>query len=166
MTGAELRAVRERLGVQPAALAARAGVPPEALAEWEASAVPKSAAYKLDCALWELERDAVLANSGLAPCPWVARFAALPEGPGKDPWIVEQHIGGCRACQARGRFLEEHLRPRPENPWLAWLPPLPRAMLIGAALALVVSGGVAAVAILLVLGLAQQDAASAGPCIT
>ena len=154
MTGVELRAARERLGLRAEDLAIRASVPADALAQWEASAVPRSAAYKLDCALWELERDAALARSSLTPCPWVARFAALPDGPGKDPWILEQHIGGCRACQARGRFVEQNVRPRPENPWL---PPFPRAVLTGAALALLATGGVAAVVILLVLGLAWQD---------
>lgn len=158
MTGDELRAARERLGARPADLAARAGVSPEAVAGWEASAVPRAAAYKLDRALWELERDQALAQSGLAPCQWVTRFAALPDGPRKDLWILEQHIGACEACQARGRFIDKHVRPRPQNPWLAWAPPLPRAMLMGAGLTLIVSGGVAAVAILLFLGLVQQDA--------
>ena len=157
MTGDELRAARERLGVPPADLAARAGVAADALAGWEASAVPRAVAHRLDLALWELERDAALAKSGLPHCEWVARFAALPEGPGKDPWLLEQHIGRCRKCQARGRYLEEHVRPRPVGPWLAWLPPLPRAALAGAAQGVIVVGAVAAL-ILLILATAEQNA--------
>jgi hypothetical protein len=157
MTGEQLRAARERLAVPLTDVAARAGVRADDLARWEASAVPASAAYRLDLALWQLERDAALAVGGLPACDWAARFAALPEGPGRDPWLLERHIGGCPACQARGRFVEEHVRPRPENPWWAWLPPLPRAALTGAALALVASGGAVAALILLVLGLAGRD---------
>jgi helix-turn-helix protein len=158
MTGEELRAARERLGVSAADLAARAGVPADTLARWEASAVPRFAAYRLDRALWELERDAALAQSDLPACEWVARYAALPAGPRKDPWALEQHIGRCPACQARGHYVEQHVRPRPENPWAAWLPPFPRAVLAGALLALVASGGVVAALILLVMGLAGRDA--------
>jgi transcriptional regulator with XRE-family HTH domain len=158
MTGNELRAARERLGAPIADLAARAGVAADVLSGWEASGVPRAAARKLAVALWELERDAALAKSGLPACEWVARFAALPDGPGKDPWTLEQHIGSCPACQARGRYVERNVRPRPEHSWLAWLPPLPRAVLAGAALALVVSGGAVAALILLLLGIAGQDA--------
>ena len=158
MTAEALRAARDQLGVPLTDLAARAGVRADDLARWEASAVPRFAAYRLDVALWQLECDAALAGSGLPACDWAARFAALPDGPARDPWLLERHIADCPACQARGRYVEEHVRPRPDNPWLAWLPPLARAALTGAALALVASGGAVAVLILLVLGLAERDA--------
>jgi hypothetical protein len=158
MTGEHLRTARERLNVPPADLAARAGVRADDLARWEASAVPRGAAYKLDLALWRLECEAALKASSLPACEWAARFGALPDGPGKDPWLLDRHIGDCPACQARGRFLEEHVRPRPESPWLAWLPPFPWTVLAGALLALVASGGAVAAVILLFLGLAGQDA--------
>jgi hypothetical protein len=157
MTGDQLRAARERLGASPADVADRAGVALDDLARWEASAVPRAATYKLDCALWQLECDAALAKSGLPRCEWVARFAALPQGPGQDPWLLEQHIGQCPACQARGRYVEKHVRRRPDNPWLAWMPAFPRAVLAGACLALIVSGGAVAALVLLILGVAGCD---------
>lgn len=158
MTGEQLRAARERLAIPAADLAHRAGVRADDLARWEASAVPPAAAPKLDLALWHLECDAALAAGGQPMCGWAARFAALPEGAGKDPWLLERHIGSCPTCQARGRYIEEHVRPRPASPWLAWLPAFPRAVIVGAFFTLIASGGAVAAVILLVSGLVGRDA--------
>jgi hypothetical protein len=157
MTGPEMRAARERLGVSRAELAARGGVGDDDLERWEAASVPRSAGFRLDRALWELERAAALAESGLTPCPWVAQFAAQPGGPRKDPWTLERHIAQCSVCQARGRFLEKRLRPRPPHPAWAWLPAVVRAALVGAMWALGASGAIIAVAILVVLGAVAGD---------
>jgi hypothetical protein len=157
MTGAELRAARERLGVGRGELAARARASAEELERWETAGVPWAAAGRLDRALWELERDAALANSGLPACPWAAQFAAQPDGPRKDPWALERHIERCSACQARGRYLAEHVRPRPPHPAWAWLPAWLRSVVLGAALALFATGAVTAAAVLLVAGLWSRD---------
>jgi hypothetical protein len=162
MTGPEMRAARERLGVSRAELAARGGVADHDLERWEDASVPRAAGYRLDRALWELERAAALADSGLTHCPWVAQFAAQPDGPRKDPWTLERHIAQCSVCQARGRFLEKRLRPRPPHPAWAWLPAVVRAALVGAMWALVASGAIIAVALLLVLGAVAGDVSLLG----
>jgi hypothetical protein len=157
MTGPELRAARERLGVGRGELAARAGVAVCDLECWEESAAPPAVWPRLDRALWEFERTAVLAESDLTPCAWVAHFAAQADGPRKDPWTLERHIAQCPACQARGRYLEKRLRPRPPHPSWAWMPAWARAALVGAALALGATGAIIAVIILLVLAATSGD---------
>jgi hypothetical protein len=156
MTGAELRAYRERLGVGVGELADRAKVKADDLRRWEDSRVPWWALHKVDRALWELELLVVGAQAESPSCGWMEYWERRGEAP--DVSVLDRHIRYCPTCQARDRYLWAHVRPWPLSPWVAWMPAWLRSALFGAVLATCATGAVVGAAILLILGASSGDA--------
>lgn len=114
MTGNELRAERERLGVTPRELAEYADVTPHDIVRWEqCERVPEEHRFELAVALWALRLEAALRESGLPEC------AALPADQDPVPGDVarlQAHFASCPVCGARMRYVEEHVGPAPIRP--------------------------------------------------
>ena len=156
MTGPELRAARERLGVGVGELAARAKVKADDLRRWEDTHVPWPASHRVDCALWELELVAAGREAAAPTCTWMERWEQRGESPGMA--VLDRHFRSCPACQARDAYLKAHVRPRPQSPWLAWMPAWLRSAVLGAVLATCASGAVVGATILWILGASSGDA--------
>lgn len=113
MTGAEFRERRTRAGIALERVAEIAGVPASRTDAWERGGqLPYLKRRRLDRVLWELERDLALAEPGAPACP-VVSIRALST---RDPTALElvlKHVQKCKDCKARGKFLEERLRPEP-----------------------------------------------------
>src|SRR5262245_14736047 len=142
MKGTDLAAARQRLGLTVEELAAVAGVTPECITAWEASEVPAADALQLDRRLWFLEMNKTLSECPLPECEWTAWWAAQPKTGTtvEGDEVVHKHMEGCPVCQARMKYIQERLRPMPqEKPgpfeWF-W------AMVVGAAIILLIGGGV------------------------
>jgi hypothetical protein len=70
------------------------------------------------------EREAALDASGLPECRWMLewRDGALQGGSfNKHLELGRRHTAQCPTCQARERFIREHLPPLPEPPMPEWL---------------------------------------------
>jgi hypothetical protein len=117
MTGAELKAARERLGGTEEAFAEELAITVAELRAAERSGIPKPLRRRVDLALWYLERDAALAQSGLAECEAAASISSIGELPEEDQermaadWYA--HFTGCPLCQAREQYVKVHCRPVP-----------------------------------------------------
>jgi transcriptional regulator with XRE-family HTH domain len=122
MTGTEVKAARERMGLTPEQLAEEMGVPAVALRNWEDGSVKPPGGTEQDLAFTEavLERRAALAASGLPECAWVMEWEQQAEAENLDR-ITEQlerlneHSAACPTCNARERYLDEHFPPLPER---------------------------------------------------
>ena len=80
MTSTEARNLRATLGLSSEVLAADFGFTPAIVEAWETGAtpVPRFEAETLRFRVAMQEREAVLATSGLAQCPWVLAWEAEP----------------------------------------------------------------------------------------
>lgn len=136
VAGQEVRVLRERAGVSRGEVAARAGVLERDVDAWERGAVVSSRVrHKMDHALWQLERDAVLARPDAPRCTELD-LSALPRPMDKasqDALVL--HLETCEACLAREPYLARHLRPEPGA-----LPGWAGSALVGAAAVLVLMG--------------------------
>lgn len=112
MRGADLRAARERVGATHEQIARSTGVRITEVEAWESfGEVPRKHRFAVDRALWEIECDQALAQSGLPECERV-------RGWNERPWEVDgdevaRHMGECPECKARERYVTEHVRPMP-----------------------------------------------------
>lgn len=147
MTGAELKAVREKLGINQEELAGNAGVAPAAIAQWESDGVPHAESGRIDWVLWELGKRKALAECGLPECDWMKWWNAQPQtqSPVQANEAVEKHTAGCPCCQARVQYVKEHVRPAPpistpRHPLLAGLP-LWLVAVIGGGMVVLIAGG-------------------------
>jgi hypothetical protein len=173
MTGEEARALRERAGLSREESAALAGVGADVLASWESSGVPARDAARLDRVLWEAERDKALAKSGLPECAWVRWWDARPPEAEAEvgDGVLESHVASCPACQARDRYVEEHVRPVPlaGAPFLARLaaplPPWLRAAAAGALVILLFQGVLTGALAFFLKGRWPEAAALLGVCV-
>jgi Flp pilus assembly protein TadD len=112
MRGADLRAAREYLGATPQQIAQSAGVRTSEVEAWESfGEVPRKHRFAVDVALWELERDRALAGSGLPECEQLREWNQRPWEVNAD--VLARHVADCPVCEARGAYVEEHVRPRP-----------------------------------------------------
>ena len=122
MTGTEVRAARERMGLTPEQLAEEMGISPEALRGWEDGSVKPPRGTEQDLAFTEavLERRAALAASGIPECAWVTEWEQLPEAENLDRMTeqlerLNEHSAACPTCTRRERYLDEHFPPLPER---------------------------------------------------
>lgn len=113
MTGAEFRERRTRAGIAIERVAETAGVPASSAGAWERGGrLSYLKRRKLDLALWELERDLALAEPGAPACSVASiRAVATSDPTARD--LVLKHLERCKDCEARGKFLNERLRPEP-----------------------------------------------------
>lgn len=128
MTAAELTAIRERLGWRAEQLAAEFGVTPHVVAAWERGTVrvSRDIAQHLRWRVALVERDAVVAASGLASCPTVeALDQAVAGKEGKALLeVLEQlnaHGEACPLCQARVAYADRHGPALPDLPLPRWI---------------------------------------------
>lgn len=127
MNPAEVRAAREVLGLSQERLAADFAVTEREVRAWEdgAARIPKRFAQQLAWLAALKRRDHALAAAGLPVCEWVAAWEreAGPDGPREARRLeaLNAHAGQCSVCQARMRYVEEHLPPLPEMPMPAWI---------------------------------------------
>lgn len=114
MTGAELKVARERLGATEEAFAEELAITVAELRAAERSGIPKPLRRRVDLALWYLERDAALAQSGLTECQDAPRVdgESLEECE-RQATAYHLHFAGCPLCQARKRYVKVHCRPLP-----------------------------------------------------
>jgi transcriptional regulator with XRE-family HTH domain len=128
VSGAELLAARQQLGLTVDQMAAEIGVTPHVYEAWERGklrAPPRQnqmAAYVTA----RLLRDHALATSGLAECDWVQTWWAVPEPKKHQDQVARirqlyEHSASCGACQARERFISERFGPMPEPPRSAFV---------------------------------------------
>jgi Flp pilus assembly protein TadD len=112
MRGADLRAARERLGATHQQIAESTGVRTSEVEAWEFfGEVPRKHRFAVDLALWELECHQALTKSGLPECEQTREWKRRPwEVKAAD---VERHMAECPACEARGAYVNEHVRQTP-----------------------------------------------------
>lgn len=123
MTGADVRAARERLGLTVEQTAAELGAEVAAVSAWEAGArrVPREAASTMEMRLAFAERERILAESGLRPCEKAEEMDRAMLELEDDEFIpaseaARAHAESCHRCQRIARYLEEHAPPIPEPP--------------------------------------------------
>jgi DNA-binding XRE family transcriptional regulator len=126
VTPDELVTARARLGSTSDQLAAELGVTPHVYEAWERGSLRMPARYDriLAFRLALADREAALEASGLPDCSWMQKWrdGALEGGSfSKHIATGRQHAAQCPTCQARERFVREHLPPLPEPPLPAWL---------------------------------------------
>ena len=151
MTAEDLTRARALLGLSPGELAAEIGLTEHVIRAWEDGSlrVPREYALQIAFRAAIAERQAALASSGLAECPWVSRWmeGSPAAGPGQRQHFdaLRRHAAACPACTARARFIEENFPPMPELPvpavmratraagkWLDKRPRWLRAVVVGA----------------------------------
>ena len=128
MTGAELIAARNRLGLSLDAFAAEIGLTPHVVSAWEADAIAMPKRYEADLN-WRLalqDREDALRASGLPECPWIVHWHRQPfpvglQGQTKHLESAVAHAKVCPTCIARERFTFEKFGELPRRP-------LPRGM--------------------------------------
>ena len=122
MNGPALAAARQRLGLTTDRMAAELGIPPHAYRACEEgrATLPRRGAGHLAFRLAAVERADALRDSGLPACAWMERWDA--ETPDERTAFTahlqrgEAHARACDVCQARERFVRDHLPPMPEYP--------------------------------------------------
>lgn len=108
MTGLELQAARERLGVTHRELAEYADVTPNDVLRWEqCKEVPTEFERELRVALWALALDAALAGSGLPECAFVELRNPTPDT--SEIEILREHLRTCPTCQGHQKFVQQRL---------------------------------------------------------
>ena len=128
MTGAELVAARQTLGLTRDQFAAELGIPPHSYAAWENGTVKIPVRYARDIAYRAAiaERQAALSASGLPECAWVRDWEAAPQPEKLDARLahlesLNSHAASCLTCRARDEFVAARFGPLPEAPIPAWL---------------------------------------------
>ena len=114
MTGAEFRAQRTRAAVALENVAEVAGLPASTVAAWEGGArLSYLKRWKLNHALWVLERDLALAAPGAPACSVVSLRDPPPSGDKHARDRLLEHVQECENCKARGRYVSANVRPEP-----------------------------------------------------
>src|SRR5688500_7790760 len=127
MTSEELTATRERLGLSADQLAADYNVTPHVVAAWERGTlrVSRDIAQQLRWRVAIVERQAVIAASGLAECRVAESLDQAAVGR-KGQALVEawdrlkEHGDSCPVCRARVEYVELHGPALPELPMPWW----------------------------------------------
>jgi hypothetical protein len=110
MTGEELRELREQSRVSSAQLAHVLDVGEDAIHAIENKhVVTKQEAYVHRLGIWEANRDALLAVSGLPTCEWMESGSHSLEEIGR-------HGEACDKCAPRMEHVERHMAPVPRPP--------------------------------------------------
>lgn len=116
MTGRQVRARREALGVPAERFAEVLGVPAPTLAALEASErIPARIGERLARVLWEFASARALAESGLPECESVHALLAMDP---PDARAVARHLRRCPTCRARTAYVHHHVGHAPRPPGL------------------------------------------------
>lgn len=129
MTGSELKAARERLGLRPVDLAVELGLPVNAYSDLEARSdrpIPKRYADHVGFSVARLDQEEALAASGLPACEELERLLATdtPDSFNAQVRLGERlgkHVGGCTTCQAREAFIARRFPDAPRPPMPFWV---------------------------------------------
>ncbi|HET7456817.1 MAG TPA: helix-turn-helix domain-containing protein [Gemmatimonadaceae bacterium] len=128
MTADELRAARERLSLSVDDLAAELGLTPHVVEAMERGKVrvPRDVGQLLAWRVASAEGDAVLAASGLPPCPVADAILAGAADKGPKAILAASkecvaHAASCPTCQARADHLARYAPPLPEFPLPWWV---------------------------------------------
>lgn len=124
VTGEQLGAVRQRLGVSQAELAALLYVPLDRLRGWEAAGqVPISGRWhrEMNHVLAWAEYEAGVQNAGIPSCEWATAWNRIPFPLDDEEMLkslddVAEHEKACPICTARQRYAERHPPPKPLRP--------------------------------------------------
>lgn len=110
MTGGELRELREESRISSAHLAHVLDVSEDAIhAIEDKHVVTKYEAHEYRLGIWEANRIALLAESGLAICEWIESGSHSFEEIGR-------HAEACDKCAPRIEYVERHMGPIPRPP--------------------------------------------------
>ena len=117
----------ERLGLSAEQLAADANVTPHVVAAWQRGTLKVShdIAQQLRWRVAIIERQAVLAASGLAECSVAEALDQAAVGRKGEALVeawdrLKEHGDSCPACRARAEYVELHGPPLPELPMPWW----------------------------------------------
>lgn len=128
MDAVELCRARDTLGYTDEKLAADLGLPPNVVTAWSSgrAKVPRHIARDLRWRAALIERDRMLAESGLAVCEWITAFEAQPlpeklEARVKRLEELADHERTCPTCLAREAYAQAHCPPLPEPPIPLWV---------------------------------------------
>ena len=125
MTGRELRAARQELGLSEAQFAEAVGKTAAQVFEWEQNdaVLPKPVASLLASQLHSKRALDLLAKSGLAECAEVALLdKRVVDGGFKeaDAQALLDHLRACPTCTARHAYVETRMGPPPEVTTGVW----------------------------------------------
>lgn len=119
MTGGQLRARRETLGIAPDRFAAALDLPVETLGEIEgAGHIPLRLRQRALQVLWEFASAAALDASGLPECPRVGALLAVDP---PDVRAVGTHLKQCPVCRSRTAYVHAHVGHAPRPPGISGL---------------------------------------------
>ena len=119
MTTIEFTALCEQLGMSDEELARELDVTPHLIQKWKSGrvAIAERFALALQSLAYRKRADALLATSGLSPCrvveAWQTRAGRSETTSTDDLLNLQRHIRSCTTCQARERYVREHLGPAP-----------------------------------------------------